>query len=409
MNVAYLDITGRETVRRNSLPWIIQILLMSILLIMWTGTSGYAAGADEEDCLICHKYPGLGRIDQKTGRLRIFYVAGSKFLNSVHSQVLCRNCHLNLDVIPHTDAKKVDCTTKCHIKEPSTGKEFSHGKINNKLSHSVHGRDTTGKPKKYPEDMPGCTDCHVNEIYQPVSDLTTLEAGISFNALRRCLGCHDDKQWTNRFYNHFSHRMHRSRTSLETVKLCLNCHQDGEMMARHGLMPTANYQDTYHWKAVLYGDPNAPDCLNCHAPIGYTVHSMVPADDPNSPVNKKNLRRTCAGGSGTQQCHPHATEKFVSGKIHRTGLGFEETVAAFVQGEKIAEDIKALKKERRFRTLISKKDTSKLSEQEIFQQKIYSLVKYVYTLLITVVIGGMLVHQILDFYRTVKSRKNHGE
>ena len=39
MNVAYLDITGRETVRKNSLPWIIQILLMSILLIMWTGTS----------------------------------------------------------------------------------------------------------------------------------------------------------------------------------------------------------------------------------------------------------------------------------------------------------------------------------------------------------------------------------
>lgn len=379
------------------------------LLIACTTSKAYGIPADEEDCLLCHKYPGLGRIDQATGSLRIFYVPGKKYFNSVHSKVICRNCHLNLNVIPHNDAQPVDCTTKCHVKEPSTGKEFSHGKIHSKLSLSVHGSGPPENPKKLIEDMPGCTDCHVNEIYQPVSDLSSLESGISLNALRRCLGCHDDKEWTDRFYNHFSHRMHRSHTSLETVKLCLNCHQDGTMMARHNLTPTANYQDTYHWKAVLYGDPNAPDCLNCHAPVGFTVHAMKPASDPESPVNKKNLRRTCAGAGGTQQCHPNATDKFISGKIHRTGLGFEETVAAFVKGETIAEDIDALKKERRFRKLITKTDTSSLNKEEIFQQKVYSLVKYIYTLLITVVIGGMLVHQIMDFYRTVKSRQKSGE
>ena len=184
-------------------------------------------------------------------------------------------------------------------------------------------------------------------------------------------------------------------------------------MARHGLTATSNYKDTFHWKGVLYGDPNMPDCLSCHAPVGFTVHSMKTGSDPGSAVNKKNLQATCSNLNGTQVCHPKATEQFATGKIHPTGSGFEKKVSAYVEGEATLGDMESLRQERRFRDLsgitAEDADISKLDEQQLFQRKVYLIVKYVYTLLITVVIGGMLAHQVLDFIRILinKSRNNH--
>lgn len=379
------------------------VLMLSILTVpSW----GFAA--DEEGCLICHKYPGLARIDQKTGKLRLFYVNDGMYKNSVHGKVLCRNCHLKLDVIPHADFKKVDCSTKCHIKEPSTDKEFSHGNILDEFNQSVHGRGTPENPKKYVEDMPKCPDCHVNAIYKPMTGIMG-EEGISRDSLRRCIDCHPNKDWATRFYQHFTHRLHRSRTALETVELCLVCHKNEQMMARHGLIATSNYRDSFHWKGVLYGDPHAPDCLSCHAPVGYKVHSMQTMTDPRSAVHPKNLQQTCANTEGTQICHPNAIASFAEGKIHQTGLGFEDTVSAFVKGEEPLDEIAELRKERRFRNIMAEDDTDfeHMTENEKFQRKVYIIVKYVYTMLITVVIGGMLIHQILDFFRTVQNRKNH--
>jgi hypothetical protein len=369
-----------------------------------------ALAADEEGCIICHKYPGLGRIDQQTGRLRLFYVNDMTYKNSVHGKILCRNCHLKLDVIPHADFAKVDCSTKCHVKEPSTDRDFSHGTIYNDLNLSVHGTGTSERPKKHSEDMPVCTDCHLNTVLQPVTGILDQEAGVSADALRRCIGCHTDKDWSNRFYQHFTHRLHRSKTALETVKLCLICHQNATKMARHGLITTDNYRDTYHWKGVLYGDKNAPDCLSCHAPVGYTIHSMKDMDDKASPVHAANLQQTCANQEGMQICHPNAVAKFASGKIHKTGVGLEETVNALVKGEPISAEIDELRKNRTFTNLMAgdeETDLSALSEQERLHWKVLMLVKYVYTLLITVVIGGMLVHQLFDFWRTVNGRNGN--
>ncbi|TKB11381.1 cytochrome C [Desulforhopalus sp. IMCC35007] len=386
----------------------IRSLLCMFTLFVMTNPSGVIA-ADEEGCLICHKYPGLARIDQKTGRLRLFYVGNNKYKNSVHGKILCRNCHLNLDKIPHADIAKVNCSTKCHIKEPSTDREFSHGNIYGELNASVHGLGTEDNPKKFEEDMPKCTDCHINTVLQPVTGVLNQEAGVSADALRRCIGCHSEKEWANRFYQHFSHRLHRSKTSLETVKLCLLCHQDEEKMMRHGLVTTDNYKDTFHWKGVLYGDVNAPDCLSCHAPVGYTIHSMATTQASVSPVHPQNLQQTCSNQNGTQICHPNAVASFSSGKIHKKGLGLEETAMALMSGEPPEAGVTVGKTNHSFVKMMSEeeKDLTSLNEQQRNQWKILMLVKYIYTLLITVVIGGMLIHQMMDFYRAVKIRKNN--
>ena len=159
----------------------------------------------------------------------------------------------------------------------------------------------------------------------------------------------------------------------------------------------------------MYGDPNAPDCISCHAPVGYSVHSLAAMQSKDSAVHPQNLQQTCANEMGTHKCHPAATEKFARGKIHRTPLGFDETVAAVIRGDTTIEAIDALRKERRFQNLmdIDEEELAAMGEKERFQHQIYIIVKLVYTLLITVVIGGMLIHQLMDLYRTVKNRQNH--
>lgn len=310
-------------------------ILLLFSLCVWSGflLPGNGLANDEEGCVICHKYPGLARIDQQTGKLRLFYVDDHQYRNSVHGKILCRNCHLKLDVIPHADFAKVNCSTKCHLKEPSTDREFSHGDIYQELNLSVHGVGTEEKPKKFREDMPHCTDCHLNTVLQPVTGVLDQEAGISADALRRCIGCHTEKEWANRYYQHFTHRLHRSKTSLETVKLCLACHKKTDKMARHGLIATDNYRDTFHWKGVLYGDANAPDCLSCHAPVGYTIHAMKSGKDMESPVHAKNLQQTCMNQEGTQICHPNAIASFSSGRIHKKDMRIEQALVSLTEGE----------------------------------------------------------------------------
>ncbi|AEH44276.1 hypothetical protein Thein_0394 [Thermodesulfatator indicus DSM 15286] len=372
------------------LCFLFAFLCSSSLVVASVNTS-----PDEENCAICHRYPGLAYIDQKTGKMRLFYVNPKLYAQSVHGEILCRYCHIGLDVIPHNNVKKVNCANKCHIKEPSTNKEFSHEPICARLKEGVHWPGEPPNLKKYPEDYPKCSECHVNQIYKPVVDLRTLKPGINPEVLRRCLGCHPQEKWTKRFYQHFAHRMHRAKTPKELVDLCLACHADANMMARHGLEPVSGYKDTFHWKAVLYNDPNAPDCISCHAPPRFKrdIHNMLSVKDPNSPLAPANRPLTCASPDGIIQCHPGATEKFASGKIHKVPIGLT------------GDPLKELKAKSKITASDVKEE--ELSPQELMQRKIYYWVKVLYTLLITFVIGGMMLHQMMDFYRTIRRKDHH--
>jgi len=48
--------------------------------------------ADIGNCLLCHKYPGLSRIDEE-GEFRLLYINEHTFANSVHAKVKCEGCH----------------------------------------------------------------------------------------------------------------------------------------------------------------------------------------------------------------------------------------------------------------------------------------------------------------------------
>ncbi len=270
--------------------------------------------ADIGNCLLCHKYPGLSRIDEE-GRLRLLFVNEATYSNSVHVKVKCEDCHTDIKKIPHDPAKKVDCLTQCHIIEPSSEQKFSHKEVAGFLSKSVHGlKDKNQKPKKYPEDMPTCKDCHDNPLYRPLSFFKKVRPGISKTALGRCRVCHKKDAFIYRFYNHITTRLHKIRSPKNIAEMCARCHDDPQLAARHGLSTRAafSYGETFHGKAARFLDERIPDCLDCHVNPGRSVHQMLSHNDPNSTTHVNNKGNICSN----MDCHPGASPKLAEYKVH---------------------------------------------------------------------------------------------
>ncbi|MBW2442400.1 MAG: hypothetical protein JRH12_18125 [Deltaproteobacteria bacterium] len=354
---------------------------------------GSDAVADTGNCLLCHRYPSIGRYDEE-GTKRVFYVNDKKFAASVHGKLACKNCHVGLDKIPHTDVKKVDCATKCHLKEPSTNQEFSHANMVGKFEASVHGKGPAENPKPFAEDLPTCKYCHDNRMYNPFQGMWGSSEALSNETLTRCIGCHTKEDWAKNFYSHFTHRMRQRRTHAEVVKLCTSCHEDSEKMARHGVESIETFKDTFHWNLVRYGVKNAPDCISCHVPLGYSTHDIRPREDPVSPLHIFNRIKTCSNQGGMQVCHPGATAQFAGGRVHAYG-----TKAQMLVGNRIS-DYQGVETAR-----LLKRAEADISPEDLFHFTVLKIIKIVYKILIGGTILFMGFHQWLDFLAARRKQK----
>ncbi len=283
-----------------------------ILIVSLAITSSHAA--DIGNCLLCHKYPGISRVDEE-GKLRLFYVNESIFNNSVHAKVKCEGCHVDITKIPHDVAKKVDCLVECHIVEPSSEKKFSHKDVETFISKSVHGSvDEKGEEKEFIEDYPVCKDCHDNPLYRPLSFFKKVRPGISEASLGRCRVCHKKDEFIYRFYNHVTTRLHKSRNPINIAQVCARCHDNPQIVARHGMSTKAvfSYGETFHGKAARFLDERVPDCLDCHVNKGESVHQMLSKKDPASSTHDNNRGKICTN----IDCHPSASPKLAKYGVH---------------------------------------------------------------------------------------------
>lgn len=361
-----------------------------------------AGAADAENCMMCHKYQGLGRQDA-SGAQRLFYVSENSYTHTVHGRLRCTGCHTNVTEFPHADIEKVNCAVECHLAEPSTGVKFSHRKMIESFNASVHGVCDHEDHAVHPEDLPTCTYCHQNRILDPLSSLRQERHGIAREVMDRCLGCHEDEGWTRTYFSHLTHRLKLRRSSREMVALCTSCHENEARMKRHGLETTGTYRDTFHWKAIKYGNENAPNCIDCHAPVGFFSHEIMPKTDPRSAVHKDNLVSTCSNQFGMQQCHPDATPAFASGTIHPSGLKahvFDIKLAASFSGDK-----KPAEGMRKFSSLLEQKTQEEYSRAKWYQYRILEFIRIFYKILIGGLISFMIFHQVLDFLATRREQK----
>lgn len=271
---------------------------------------------DELNCVLCHKHRGLSRIDED-GQFRLFYINQELFESGPHRRVECRDCHVDIDRIPHNPAKKVDCTQECHIVEPSGQTKYSHKPVAETLAKSVHGKlNENGDPKEHQEDYPECKNCHDQPLFRPFSVFKGEKiAGMSKRAITRCKSCHTSGNFAKDFYEHVTTRLHKTRFPLETIEVCAKCHQDKGFRERHNLDDViTSYKETFHGKHVILGSEKMPDCIDCHIVEGENSHLIEGKDVLTSSVNENNVATTCR----TSECHEKAGPQLASFQTHVT-------------------------------------------------------------------------------------------
>ena len=295
---------------------LIKLIILTVVMIMLYGQDTVVLAEDRIDCLICHKYRGLSRVDEQ-GNFRLFYINNDLFMNSPHRRNECQECHTDIEEIPHVKVGKVDCTQQCHIVEPSGDGYFSHKTIAKILAKSAHGKlDAEGKPKPHQEDYPGCKDCHDQPLYRPLSAFKGVaKHGVSKRSISRCKSCHESGNFAEDFYEHVTSRLHKTRFSLEITEVCAKCHQDPEFMKRHELDDViTTYKHTFHGKMLEMGSERTADCIDCHVVEGESNHLIESRDVATSSIHKDNVGRTCMASD----CHTTASPNLAGFQTHVT-------------------------------------------------------------------------------------------
>ncbi|NIT36009.1 MAG: hypothetical protein GTN49_05830 [candidate division Zixibacteria bacterium] len=257
----------------------------------------------------------------------------------------------------------------CHRGKPATlGSPFSIPDPRAALLASVHGR-VNAETGGYNAN---CSDCHYLHYEQPAWHYSS--STHFMNVAETCGRCHA------REYGRYAVSVHglAAAAGVRDAPTCPDCHGD------HGVVAVAEYEAggratrvvatcsschyslalnakfhlpndrvqtferSYHGVVSEGGKTTAANCGSCHG-----VHDVLPSSDPSSSVAPANLEKTCG------KCHLRVTERFLGTDVHR-----------------------ALARPRR-----SPAD----------------YVATVYIVLIIVVIGGMVGHNVVDYVAKVRA------
>ncbi len=357
--------------------------ILSLVLVVSATVLAQPAGAvvTDADCLACHSDPGL-----KSASGRPVAVDPEKSRASVHGQagIACVDCHAELKHVndfPHAEKlKNVDCSG-CHEKDKQTFAASVHGgataaKDGMTVSckdchgtHSIRAKDDF-ESWTFPLNLPRtCLACHSGkvrnergaafvELYEKSAHFRALEkSGLTLSAnCSHCHGAHDIKAVRDtssrvsrrniiqtcgqchvgirRDYLegvhgkdyvkgikdvpvctdcHSEHDI-RSPLDLESTvyttkvaQICSRCHDDMALSRQYGFLPNRmkTYAQSYHGTASKFGSIRVANCASCHG-----FHDIRDVTDPKSSIYPANLPQTCG------KCHPGATKHFAEGKIH---------------------------------------------------------------------------------------------
>lgn len=378
--------------------------------------AAFAQAVTDEDCATCHTGSGGEPAE----------VTPESLAGSVHEELGCLDCHADIAELPHAEKLAPANCGGCHADVAEV--------------YKVHGRAKVGVTPQ----VPTCADCHGSHQILPGSDRHSSVSPV--NLPETCGRCHEDSTLIadlNIKFKHpirvYSKSVHGKAMAggIHTAASCNDCHstdrnahlilppgdiastinffnipktcgrchaaisQDylegihGELVERgevdaptcthchgeHGILPVADprspvspyrlaeatctpchesaflnekydlptgrlasFRDSYHGLKSRAGDKSVANCASCHG-----AHRILPSTDPTSSINPANLQKTCG------ECHPGITPKLAATSIHATATGHERGWPHFF--------------------------------------------KVLYIILITVVIGGMVVHWLIDLFR----------
>jgi cytochrome b subunit of formate dehydrogenase len=356
-----------------------------------------ANGVVAATCTDCHSTHTIQRISDKESLSRKEFDIGvcakchrgvkEGYMASDHGKALeagtkgapaCIDCHGEHSVqsatndSSTTNHKKVAAMClSCHLDNPDVRvKVGPSAKFVSSYEKSVHGQAV----QHGNERAATCTDCHGSHEMRKGSNPVSKVA--KRNIAATCGQCHGDVEEQYKFsihgkaiaagvaasatctdchgeHNILSPKDVRSPVAAGNVsaKVCSPCHASVKLTEKYGLASDRfqSFADSYHGLAGEAGSVQVANCASCHG-----VHDIKPSSDSTSRIHPKNLVQTC----GT--CHPGANENFAKGSVHIIATSGQDAILYYVSTG--------------------------------------------YILLIILTIGGMLLHNILDFVKKSKRK-----
>jgi cytochrome b subunit of formate dehydrogenase len=267
----------------------------------------------------------------------------------------CARCHENREIV-----KKYGITIPhpySTYEKSAHAKAIAKGKTESATCSSCHGYHTI-KPSSDPKSPTNkvnepltCATCHL-EMYEMYSKSIHGRAVMNGNVDSPvCSDCHNE--------HNIQSKTEPSSTIYPTAvkTTCNRCHGSEMINQRYGMSSSKvkSYEDSYHGLIDKYGSTTTANCASCHG-----SHNILPSTDPRSSTHPANLAKTCA------TCHPGVGPNFAKGKVHLDAV-----------------------------TLNTVKEVT-------FEEKIYFIIKITYIILIISVIGGMIIHQSLDYFAKLR-------
>ncbi len=312
----------------------VQPVLLTALVLL---AAGDVRAADPENCLMCHRYRGLGRVDDKSGSLHLYHVDPDYYDRSLgpHARLRCSDCHPReeVGVIPHKPVSPVNCTTVCHLSAPGQIEvQFSHDRTHGMLQQSVHTDDVLdrcnellGKPLRAGQSR--CLLCHDQPVFRRAEGSWLMHEA----PVQRCQTCHGEQLPLSMdpqfMYWHVHARSRQSRSNEDLVRVCALCHSEQSIQKTFELHDaSASYLRSFHGRAMLLGDEATAGCLDCHAPELHNVHLMLSQQNAESPTSPGKLPDTCRSAA----CHPTAGHRVSTAAVHlqiATSRGIEYFIA----------------------------------------------------------------------------------
>ncbi|HVN84507.1 MAG TPA: cytochrome b/b6 domain-containing protein [Candidatus Binatia bacterium] len=396
-----------------------------LLVLLFAATPAVADDLDNDACMTCHGMEGFAGPDGRS-----LVVNAEHFAASTHGSLTCVTCHTDATAIPHEDKlKKVDLQTCaiCHSDAVSAYNESVHGKARasgfteaavcgdcHGNIHEVVPHTDPASPVHFSHLAATCAHCHANAalaekfripVVQPaeaylqsaharavaqgkhaavcsdchgshniLSNTDPRSTILRANVPETCGKCHAEILATYRESVHGEalargvndspvctdcHGEHRilspadksspvSATKVAT-ETCGRCHSSWRLSEKYGFdaEKVSAFRDSYHGLAARSGKTTVANCASCHG-----VHDIRRSSDPKSSINPANLAATCG------KCHPGAGARFTIGSVH----GSSNATGTWIAG----------------------------------------WVRWIYVWLITLTIGGMFVHNALDFSTKIR-------
>jgi cytochrome b subunit of formate dehydrogenase len=330
-------------------------------------TSGMAADGTVDICATCHEQEVKHYKSSVHGKATNAGVVGAPVCISCHrSQITGLNG--SADSAKVKLAQEKICLS-CHLDDPGVRAQVSpsagfiaaygtsvHGMALEKRigkaancvdCHSSHDVNKGSNPdsRVNKRNIPStCAKCHgsIAADYKYSVHGVALQKGV--NSAPVCTDCHGE-------HTILKHSDPGSPVAAANVssQVCAPCHGSLKLAAKYGLASNRfrSFSDSYHGLAGKAGSVEVANCASCHG-----VHDIKPSSDSTSRISSNNLVKTCG------KCHPGANVNFTKGSVHVVATERQEDALYFVST--------------------------------------------IYIIMIVVIVGGMIAHNLLDFIKKSK-------